>query len=126
MKNLKSTKKIKVRKMRGYLSNSFLNSTSLSKELSFAFFQEALKLFKKGKYLDCLKTLDIVIKYNSTYEAIYSLKALIFRLILGDFKVAIKELNQALLINPNSKKLITLKRQIHELENNQLYNHFYI
>lgn len=123
---MKKQEKNKGKKMREFQATTVLNPNSLSKQLSFAFFQDAFNSFKNGKYLDCLKTLNKVKKYDSTCEALYSLKALIYGLILGDFKVAFEELNQGLFLNPHSEKLISLKKKILELENKELYYYFYI
>ncbi|MFX1420404.1 MAG: hypothetical protein ACFE9N_15950 [Promethearchaeota archaeon] len=98
----------------------------LNNQLSYAFFKRAVDFFKRKKYFDCLETVELAIKYNPIDAAFFSFKAFVLGIFLKDYKIALKEVNKALKLNPQLEPANFLKEHLIKLHfANQIYN-FYI
>ena len=98
---------------------------SLSVQISVAFFNKVLSQFKDKDYLECIKSLDSVIKYNLINTICYIFKTLVLGLVMGRYGYVIDEIDKSLRLSPHSENIYKLKKELLRLQfNNNFYNYF--
>ena len=98
---------------------------SLSVQISVAFFKKAVNYFEDKDYLKCLISLDSAIRYNLINPGYHIFKALVLGPVMGRYNFAIKEVEKVLCLDPHSKKIYELKKELLRLQfNNKIYNYF--
>lgn len=124
IKNIKKDQKIRGLKTLGFRNHGFLHN--LNVQVSIAFFKQALLNFKHKEFLSCIQALNKAIKYNPYEELFFSLKSFVLGIFLKKIEDALKEIEKALTLNPQSKHAINLRKILLKSQNKKEFCSIYI